>query len=193
MVLTYYRPFGETLSLILEQPGLWWTAGECVMPLLWLTALVLVVRGSPRARGVVALAILARAALAWAPEYAPFVSVAREWLHSWLPVCLPLLPLVVIRVEEPRVVVALAVLGRWRQALAQSGGWRAGLVALALISLHRGAVAALSSDHWPHRVTQHLVALDVPYPWTGAMLPGLLFGVAALATWLFPPRPATTN
>jgi len=91
----------------------------------WIVSFALIAAGSRWARLAVAVAIAGQCAvsLGW-------------WGRGWVPMCAPLLPLVVLRLEEPRVVLALLALGRWREALARSGGVRAALVAAGVVSLN---------------------------------------------------------
>src|SRR4051812_7326833 len=73
-----------------------------VLAATWMVAFALVTSGSRWARAAVAIAIVGQAA-------------QRCGLRSWLPMCAPLLPLAVLRAEEPRVVLALLALGRRRE------------------------------------------------------------------------------
>lgn len=43
---------------------------------------------------------------------------------AWLPLVLPVLPLVVLTPERPRLTAALALVGRWRDAARMLVGWR---------------------------------------------------------------------
>ena len=60
-------------------------------------------------------------------------------LRFFGPMSLPLLPLVVRPAVEPRAALGLLANGRWREAIGRFGGVRAGLAAVALIPLNRGA------------------------------------------------------
>jgi hypothetical protein len=117
------------------------SAAYVVVAVGWITALAFIAAGSRWSRGVVVAAIFAQAATGYAsatdygsPPSAPFA------LLFFLPMCLPLLPLVVLPVEQPRIALALIGLGRWREARSMLGGVGPLLVAAALVTLNRGAV-----------------------------------------------------
>jgi hypothetical protein len=192
-----YQVHGNPLPCL---PGCWYSLLRWLAVLAMLGALALIALGSGWSRAMVGAVIFARLvnnstnARSY-DEITPLVVLGEFLALS------PLLPLVLLRVGEPRLVLALLALGRWREALARSGGLRTALIAAAVVSLHRGARAAFASfpDYWPHRVTKALEALGfdpyvwTAYVWTGAMLPVILFALAALATWAIPPRATTTR
>jgi hypothetical protein len=89
--------------------------------------------------------------------------------------CIPLLPLVVMRAEHPRIEIALLALGRRHEVLARVGGVLGGvgaaLVAAALVSTNRAAI-----EHgW---ILGNYGVLSSTAPATV-----LLAALAALVTW----------
>src|SRR5262249_11247990 len=151
----YHVPGGNPLPCL---PGCWDVPLRWIVALGWFVAMALVAAGSGWSRAAVGAAILAKVVLegdgfGWTPTFA---RISPWIIQALLLVALPLIPLVVSRVEEPRVVLALLALGRWREAYARSGGWRTALIAVAVVSIERGARAAfaLTPDRWPHRVTK---------------------------------------
>jgi hypothetical protein len=165
-----------------------------VVGLAWVAAIALIVAGSGWSRVAVGAGILIQVlAECSGPIRADLTPLIA--LQIFLIVALPLIPLVVLRVREPRLVVALLALGRWREALARSGGWRTALIAAAVVSLPHGTRAAFASypESWPHRVNKALAALGCENPslWTGPLLPVILLALAALATWATPRRATT--
>lgn len=164
--------------------GTWLTA------VLWLTALTLVAAGSRLARLGIAVAILAQAVIgamqAVGHTYAPRepAYVAAFVLSLFLPMCLPLLPLVVLRVEEPRLVLALATLGRWREARARFGGLGPLAVALALLSLHAGANGLLQHIYYGSTARDLARGIyDGLRPLGGWTFPAPMFALAMLIVW----------
>jgi hypothetical protein len=86
------------------------------------------------------------------------------WLEFSLPMCLPLLPLVVWRVERPRVVLALLALGRFREARAQSGGVvMAVLAAAAVVLCNHALLDLLREGAFVSRMSQLFVALAAAF------------------------------
>jgi len=146
-------------------PRLWWTPFYVLIFPGWLAAVALLVAGSRRARLAVTMMVLARIAVAAVETHA--MQMPDGGAQYIVPLFLPLLPLVVLRVEEPRVVLALAALGRWREALARSGGVVALLVALAVLSTHLSAREAV----WGSPVSDAF------------RLPAMLAGLAFVVTW----------
>jgi hypothetical protein len=69
-------------------------------------------------------------------------------LTFWLPMTLPLLPLLFLAPERPRLTLAFAVVGRWRDADATIAGWSWVLVAAGLIALNRAGWNALEMHVW---------------------------------------------
>jgi hypothetical protein len=174
-------------------PGSWYFALRWFLAPAWLLAIALIAAGSPRSRAVVGVGILAQVVMGCAESGRPFGEFIPHWaMQNFLPMCLPLLPLVVLRVEEPRVVLALLALGRWREALARSGGFRTALVAAALVSLNHGAWDVLK--RCPDFFTSLRWSLaHGGTAWTGTMLPLILFSLAALATLMTRRRATTTS
>jgi hypothetical protein len=122
-------------------PSSWWIAGFWVLFPGWLAVVALLAAGSRWARAGVALMMLGRVGVAYAQTHALHTTDTDTQL--FVPLFAPLLPLVVLRVEEPRVVLALLALGRWREALARSGGVVALLVALSVLSTHDASDEAM--------------------------------------------------
>jgi hypothetical protein len=152
--------------------GLWPSAFAWLMAPAWIAALVGVCRGSRGSRALVAAAICAQvvAGTAEAVEYGGTVELSFA-LRFFGPMILPLLPLVVRPATEPPAALAALADGRWRDALGRLGGVGAGLVALALIALNRGAYDLLVRIHQGAGV-EALSALLVPV---------LLIALAAVA------------
>jgi hypothetical protein len=98
-------------------------------------------------------------------------------LSSFLPRCLPLLPLLFVVPSRPRYAAALALVGRWTDAAREFAGLRWILVAAGVLALHSAAPEAL--EWWT--IDEHgRVGFDV-WRVAGALLPCLiLFGVAAI-------------
>ena len=130
----YHTPIDETLSLLPEH---WFVAMSWVLAPAWIVAAGLVLAGSGWSRAFVAATILMRviAGTARATSYGGVPDPAFT-ARFFLPMCLPLLPLVVMRADNPRVVLALAALGRWREAAARSGGAHAIFAAATLLSVN---------------------------------------------------------
>jgi hypothetical protein len=103
---------------------------------LYLVLLALVAAGSRWARPVAALTILGRIALGFAEgrHYGGVPSFAFTMRFA-MP-ALPLLPLALLRVEAPRVVLALLAHRRWREAALRFGGAVPVLVAAGVVSLN---------------------------------------------------------
>jgi len=139
----------------------------------------LIAAGSRWSRPAVAVAIVAQSILGISTGTGYSGEPNTVWfvLKFFLPMCVPLLPLVFLRVERPRVVLALALLGRHREAWARFG---VGVLAVAafVVSLNRGVLDLIGYGFdgpamlWAIR--------DSGLPWTGYLLPVVLFGVAAL-------------
>src|SRR5262249_9596438 len=134
----YKVPPGNPLPCL---PGCWYALLREPLAAAWLLVLALIAAGSPWSRVAVGAALLLRVVDECVDgrllvEFSPPLSVEIA-----LGVSLPLLPLLVLRVNEPRIVVALLARGRWRDALVRSGGLRTALVAAALVSTDRGVRA----------------------------------------------------
>jgi hypothetical protein len=85
-------------------------------------------------------------------------------LTFWLPMSLPVLPLLFMEPERPRLTLALLAVGRWRDAIAQLSGWRWLGVAAAVVLLNRAGWVILVG-YWG-------------YGWV--LIPALLFTLAAI-------------
>ena len=103
----------------------------------------------------------------------------RVTLSAFMPLCLPVLPLLFMGPERPRLTVALAVVGRWRDAARTLAGWRWLLVVVGVLLLERSGWAALSST-WSAEDWFRIPGQDILIAFSPQLL---LFGVAAL------PRP----
>jgi len=174
----YHRPLGDSLRAL---PASWFCAASWPLAAAWLSALVLIVRGSPWSRVVMGGAILAQILVgaAEAASYGGAPNPTSFTLRFFLPMCLPLLPLVVLRVGRPRVVIALAALGRWREAWARFGGLGPLAVAVALVSVNRGA-GDLLLRAYHGATTQALLTGLATGAWARGATTVLLFGLAAL-------------
>jgi hypothetical protein len=155
----------------------------------WVAALVLVAAGSRWARLAVGAAMVLHAVVAGGE--AVHCDRVLFVLTRFLPMSVPLLPLLVLRVERPRVVLALAALGRWREARARFGGVGVLAVAAALVSLNHaswdmlGAVGMVCSLE-----PEPYAALGIL--WAG-VLPVTLFAWAWLVVWATSRRAAATG
>jgi hypothetical protein len=182
------RELGGELSQLLAREGSPWTLPRWMcgwgygwhVAAVWAVALSLIIVGSRWSRVAVAAAISMQALVAVrsASSYAGEPDSVWFVLRFFLPMCVPLLPLLVLRVEQPRVALALAALGRWSEARVRFGGIGVLAVAIAVISLNRGALDLLGYGLDPAAVLQ--VIHDRGLPWTGYLLPVVLFGLAAL-------------
>lgn len=103
------------------------------------------------------------------------------WQHAD---AVPLLPLLLFTPERPRLTVALALMGRWRDAARTLAGWRWLPVAVGIFFLDQLAhdlgqsFGGTSNDHLPAVVvwkTGELLAAVAPF--------AALFGVAAIPRW----------
>ncbi len=131
-------------------------------------------------RLAVALAVVAQTGAAVAMT--AHMGELRITLSAFLPLCLPVLPLLFMAPERPRLTVAFAVVGRWRDAAQTLAGWRWVLVAIGILLLDRSGWAALSttwsSEDWFRIPGQDVLMAFVPQL--------LLFGVAALPRLRWP-------
>jgi hypothetical protein len=138
-------------------------AGLWPMAALWIASCALIAARSRWARAVVALGILAQvligltegARLAGLPGVSGSLAF---WLSFSLPMCAPLVPLVLWRVEEPRIVVGLLALGRWREARARSGRLIV-LSAAAVVLCNRALLDVLREGAFVSRTAQLFVAV----------------------------------
>jgi hypothetical protein len=137
-------------------------------------ALALALAWTRWSRIAIALAVVAQA---WA-------AVARTaglgefgvTLSAFVPSCLPVLPLLFMAPERPRLTVALALVGRWRDAARTLAGLRWPMVAMGVVLLERSGWASLSTA-WSSGDSLRI-------PGQGILIafvpPAVLFGVAAL-------------
>lgn len=95
-------------------------------------------------------------------------------LTFFLPMSLPLLPLLVLDPERPRVTLALVAAGRWRDAAEQLAGWRWLSVAAALVLLNRAGWEVLQGYEAESTAAFLIFGLV-------ALIPGLPF--ASLKPW----------
>src|SRR4051812_10461066 len=66
-------------------------------------------------------------------------------MSACMPLCLPVVSLLFMAPERPRLTVALALMGRWRDAAQTLAGWRWPIVALGVLLLERSGWASLST------------------------------------------------
>jgi hypothetical protein len=91
----------------------------------------------------------------------------------------PLLPLLFMQPERPRLVVALALVGRWRDALHQLAGRRWIAVAAAVLWLSAAVGDAATAYEDNNGITAFL-----PWQFLAALAPcALLFGLATIPPW----------
>jgi hypothetical protein len=150
----------------------------------WLVALLLL--WTRWSRAAVGLAIGT-----WALQSATACAVfpdahlaVRAWAFQ-LTTILPLLPLLVLEPERPRLTVALVLVGRWRDARRELAGWRWVAIAAGLYLLERSANRALGCNSLDQAGALRFALL----PMLLAFVPqAALFGLAAL-----PPLRAPTT
>lgn len=100
-------------------------------------------------------------------------------LSSFLPRCLPLVPLLIMAPTRPRYTAALALLGRWTEAARELTGLRWILVAAGVLVLHSAAPEAL---RWWSINADGRVYFTFGRV-LGALAPSaILFGLAAMHT-----------
>lgn len=101
-------------------------------------------------RAAVAVAVLAQTAAAIVMTAS--LGEVSVTMSACMPLCLPVLPLLFMAPERPRLTVALALLGRWREAAHTLKGFRWPFVALGVLLLERSGWASLgtakSSEDW---------------------------------------------
>lgn len=101
-------------------------------------------------------------------------------LTFWLPMTLPLLPLLFMAPERPRLTMAFAVVGRWRDAYATLAGWNWVLVAAGLIALNRAGWNALEMHVWDPGVPESVLRFE-PMRFAAAFSTvALLWGLSAI-------------
>lgn len=142
----------------------------------------------PGAAWVLALAL---AWTRWSRMAVALAMVAQAWaavamtagmddlgviLSAFMPRCLPVLPLLFMAPERPRLTIALALVGRWRDAARTLSGVRWPLVAMGILLLERTGWASLSTE-WSSEDA-------IRIPGQGILIafvpPAVLFGLAAL-------------
>jgi hypothetical protein len=133
------------------------------LAVMWLAAFVLIWTPWSRVGLAAALAVQAVAGTVDAAAYDGPMHLAWA-LTFWLPMSLPLLPLLFMQPQRPRLTLALLALGRGRDALALLTGFRWPLVAVAVVLLNRAGWAVLRGFRWE-------------YGWV--LIPALLFALAA--------------
>jgi hypothetical protein len=143
-------------------------------------ALVFVLAWTRWSRVAVALAVVAQIGAAVAMTAR--MDDLRVTLAAFMPLCLPVLPLLILVPERPRLTVALALVGRWRDAARTLAGWRWLPVAIGVLLLERSGWASLSttwsSEDWLRIPGQDVFVAFVPQV--------LLFGVAAFPRLRWP-------
>jgi hypothetical protein len=142
----------------------------------WLAALAFTWTRWSRAGVGVAIAVQALAGTAQASTYPGEMRLGWA-LTFWLPMSLPLIPLLFATPDRPRLTVALAFVGRWHDAVRQLAGWRWIAVAAGVVLLNH---AAWGASRWKVYGLDGLLRFD---PWAVAIafLPQLvLFGLAAV-------------
>lgn len=128
----------------------------------WLAALALT--WTRWSRVGVAVALVVQAVVGTMIAMSDEGEVHLWWvLTFWLPMSLPLLPLLFMEPERPRLTLALLAVGRWRDAIAQLRGWRWLFVAAGVVLLNRAGWATFGHQQ--------------PYIWV--LIPILLFALAA--------------
>jgi len=139
-----------------------WLAERSLLAAVWLAALALTWTRWSRVGVVIALVVQAVAGTVDAAGYEGELHVAWA-LTFWLPMSLPLLPLLFMEPDRPRLTLALLAVGRWRDAVAQLAGFRWLFVAAGVVLLNRAG-------------------LDVLRGWVDSWLlpPALLFTIAAI-------------
>jgi len=97
----------------------------CLIPAIaW--ALTFALAWTRWSRVAVAFAVVAQIAAAVAMTAR--MDDLRVTLAAFMPLCLPVLPLLILIPERPQLTVALALVGRWRDAARTLAGWRWPLV-----------------------------------------------------------------
>ncbi len=150
---------------------------------------------TPLSRAYVLLligAVLVQSSRMWAPHYVgdgadagtiePFSPSMFLLLSAS---ALPMLPLLFVDPEHPRRTVALASIGRFRDAARTLTGWRWPLVALAVFFFNRTVTAAFAAIYWDNGAIKF-----TPWEMLTALAPcAILLGLAALPRL----RPLTTG
>jgi hypothetical protein len=144
-------------------PSLGWFTYTRLLAAVWIAALLLSWTRWSRAGVAVAIAMQAIVgSIGAAMKFDLWWSIT-----VWIPMSLPVIPLIFMEPERPRLTLALLMVGRWRDACAQLKGWRWLLVAV--------GTALLNRVGWSMLGTYYFVS---PVPvW---LLPPLLFLLAAI-------------
>jgi hypothetical protein len=137
-------------------------------------ALALALAWTRWSRIAVALAVVAQA---WgAVTMTASMGAFGVTLSAFMPRCLPVLPLLFLAPERPRLTIALALVGRWRDAARTLAGWRWAAVAIGVLLLERSAWIAMSAA-WSSEDTFRIPAQGILI----AFVPqAVLFGLAVL-------------
>jgi hypothetical protein len=102
--------------------SLGWFTQRWLLAAVWVAALLLT--WTRWSRGGVALAIVAQAVLG-SIDGATFGGEFWWWSPTfWIPMSLPVLPLLFMEPARPRLTLSLLMVGRWRDAVAELKGWR---------------------------------------------------------------------
>jgi hypothetical protein len=141
----------------------------------WLAGLALTWTRWSRAGIRVAIVVQAVAGTVQATSYPGDMPLAWA-LTFWLPMSLPLIPLLFVIPDRPRLTFALVFVGRFRDALRQLAGWRWVAVAAGIVLLNH---AAWSASRWDVYGVDGVLRFD-PWAVLTAFLPqAVLFGLAA--------------
>jgi hypothetical protein len=97
-------------------------------------------------------------------------------LSAFMPPCLPIVPLLFMVPEHPRLTAALALIGRFRDAAGTLAGWRWPLVAAGVLLLDRSGWAALSTS-WSSEASIRIPGQDILIAFAPQIV---LFGLAAI-------------
>ena len=133
--------------------------GSLIVAVAWLTALALTWTRWSRVGVGAAILVQSAAGISHAASYTGEMHV--PWvLTFFLPMSLPLLPLLFMAPERPRFTLALAFVGRWRDAGRSLAGLRWIAVSIGLLLVNRAAWRALE---WPVDALDGGMVFD---PWT---------------------------
>ena len=142
----------------------------------WLTASAVVWTRWSRAGIGFGILVQAFGGMAQASTYSGEMRLGWA-LTFWLPMVLPLIPLLFLSPDRPRLVLALAGVGRFRDALRQLAGWRWIAVATGVALLNHAAWGASRCRVYG---ADGLLRFD-PWAVVVAFLPQfVLFGLAAV-------------
>ena len=165
-----------------------WIAARCslaayhgaplIVAVAWLAALTLTWTRWSRVGVGAALLVQAAAGLLRAASYGGEMHI--PWvLTFFLPMSLPLLPLLFMAPERPRLTLALAFVGRWGDAARSLAGFRWIAVALGVVLLNHTGWGAL---RWPEHALDGGLVFDPRVILTVFVPQAALFGLAALPT-----------